>query len=84
VRQSRSVHTALIRAQNMPSSSTLQRPPWYSDVLPLPLLSHPPAHACDSLIWLLSLTRWFPVQHTLTFFLSFPLFQQNRPFSWLS
>jgi hypothetical protein len=27
VRQSRSVHTALIRAQNMPSSSTLQRPP---------------------------------------------------------
>jgi hypothetical protein len=67
-RPCRFVHTALIRAQNMPPLGTHLPPPLCPSFLPLPLLPHPPPHACNSLTWPLSLIHRFPVQHTLTLF----------------
>jgi hypothetical protein len=77
----KSVHTALITAQNMPSLGTQQPPPGCPGFLPLPLFPHPPPHACDSLTWPLFLTHWFSAQYTLTLFHVFSLDQQKRPFS---
>jgi hypothetical protein len=68
MKRGRSVHTALTRAQMMPSLGTRQPPPWCPCFLPQPLLPHPPLHVCNSLTWLLSLMHRFPVHHTLIFF----------------
>jgi hypothetical protein len=76
----RFVYTALIKAQNIPSPSNHEPPSWCPGFLPLPLLPHPPLHACNSLTWPLSPIRRFPAQHTLTIFVFF-LDQQNWPFS---
>jgi hypothetical protein len=59
----RSVHTALMRAQNVRSLGTHQPPPWCPSFLPQPLLPHPPPHACGSLI-----SRRYPTKHTPTLF----------------
>jgi hypothetical protein len=72
----RSIHTARIRAQTMPSPGTHQLPPQSAGFLLLPPLSHPPPHACN---WLTS--HRFPSQHTLTPFAVFLLDQQNHPLS---
>jgi hypothetical protein len=72
-RSCRSVHTALIRAQNMASLGTHQPPPLCPGFLPLP---QRPPHACDSLIWPLSPLHVGSLPKTpLHFFLVFILDQ---------
>jgi hypothetical protein len=65
----RSVQSAHIRAQNMPSPGTHEPASWRPGFRLLSLLPHPsPPHVCDSLTWPLSLTRRFSDQRTLTLF----------------
>jgi hypothetical protein len=56
---------------------------WWVPSEDIPLLPNPPLHACDSLTWPLSLTRWFPAQHTLTLVPCLFLNQQKVPFQGL-